>query len=426
MVDKMKRKAAVGPVVRQSYRHAAPSSARTSEARNQPVEQYVKKFITIRLDSHRPSPADRARPLLGGLRNLLPNFKRYLSEDKCLPKNIKINDARRVLNDFTDSDHIKQLANAHHLDNKVFIAAVLDYAQEALGLLTETRASDVALVENVEDDTIDILTHKLNDIGLFPDRWPIPLNAAGMKKRNRPRSRVEEAPAVAAVKQEEVKKEEEPSPTENRNQNKKKKVRKAEEEGEEQEAGPSVRDSALHGGAGPSKYREQAPAAAAATTSNILDGKLTFRLGGGSKGFGSKKLQNLVNGLKIILPQASDKLDAALNFPNEDAYESINRTLGRVVPQIDDGAVSHPEEYYRDLIMWAVRAVEGTNGEEVALNSVIIDGFLGRMVPQEWKKAGKLNIFKILKLTSRENSRLTFLSFLICRVGAWEMSSSFA
>jgi hypothetical protein len=380
MVEKRKRKDGDGAAPRQPPRQvvqsAAPLPART-EADN------MKKLITVRLDSQRGGLAERLRLLVSALRNLLPNFRKTVADFQTgSNKKPAKADARSALTQLTDSPLIQNMAHDDKLNNKEFIAAVLDYAQESLGLPVNPKASAVALVENKEDGTVDILCHKLNELGMYPDRWPIPLTPAGMKKKNRPKSRGEDAP-VEELKA--VKEEEKPLPTENRNQNRKKKKSTKLLEEDQEEAGTfGLRDSASHGGAVSSKLPETA------VTTSAIDGKVTFLVGTGG-GNQLKNLKNFVNGLKIILPQGADKLDRAAGLSKEAAYKEINSILGRIVPQVDDEAVSHSADYYRKFIIWAVEALDGTNGSEVANASVIVDGFQGRMVPAEWKKAGKLN-----------------------------------
>lgn len=224
MVGETKRKAAGGTSLRESPRQVAQSSA-PPQGRNQASS--VKKLITVRREGKKSGSSESVRVLVPSLKILLPNMKKFMIELGVRINKITIGDARNVLGKLTDSPLIQRMSE-ERIDNKEFIAAVLDYAQEALGLPTEPKASEVTLVENKEDNTVDILCHKLNDLGMFPDRWPVPLTAAGMKKKNRPKSRGEDASLGGAVKEEEEDKE--PSPIENRNQNKKKNSSKSVEE----------------------------------------------------------------------------------------------------------------------------------------------------------------------------------------------------
>jgi hypothetical protein len=429
MLDKPKRKTAGVAPLRQSPRQAVPSSA-PSTSRNQAAPVNT-KFFTVKLDGPKPGSAERVRFLVPALKNLLgPNFKKFVSElgmDGNNVSKIKIDDARKVLAEFTDSPVIKKMAE-ERIDNKQFIAAVLDYAQEALDLPTEPRASTVAIVENKEDNTIDILSHKLHELGMYPESWKIPLTAARMKKKNRPNSRGEDTPAVkveVAEQEEEAAVEAEEEPAEGKKQKRrKKKSKKGVLEEEEEEVKEKEEE------AGPSKRREVPPPepepepAAEATTSSAADGKLTFRVGTGNSKF-SKKIKNFVTGLKIILPQAADKLDTAAGLGKDAAYKEINAVLGQRVPQVDDEALSHPIDYFRKLMIWAVEAMDGTNGSEVANASIVVEGFGGRMNPAEWKKAGKFYIYFQLCWRSGNFFYLAqllifvfFLSFF-CRVRAW-------
>ena len=202
MVGKPKRTAAGGTSLRQSPRVAQSSAP--PQGSNQASS--VKNFFTFRGESTKPGPAENARILVPALKNLLPNMKKFMielggdSSGQGQPKMITIGVARNVLAKLTDSPLIQRMSK-ERIDITKFFAAVLDYAQEALGLPTKPRASEVALVENKEDKTVDVLLYKLNELGMFPESWPLPLTAAGMKKKNRTKSRGENAPLGGAVKE---------------------------------------------------------------------------------------------------------------------------------------------------------------------------------------------------------------------------------
>ena len=153
-----------------------------------------KGSYTMSLLSDQPS-SERARRLIPALFAVLPKLKEVVRANEnfgnvgSIPLQFKLPDARSIIFDMSDSPRIKELANARLLDMRAIIGAVLDYAQECSGLPLSPRASATVIQDGEgECDTIDINLGKLREMGLYHERWPIPLTAAKIKNKNLPKS----------------------------------------------------------------------------------------------------------------------------------------------------------------------------------------------------------------------------------------------
>ena len=203
MVEKSKRKSEDEAAPRQPSRLA--SSSRPAEARA--VAAIKPKIFTVTIDTNRHGISERLRILIPALRRILPNLQEFLSTEMALDgKQFTSAVSRDILTRITDSPQIQAMALDKNLDNAEFVAAVLDYAQEALGLPTEPRASTVGIVHHKDEGTLDIQISKLNEMGMFTENWPIPITAAGMvnavgmkkkKKKNKSKSKNEDVAPVS-------------------------------------------------------------------------------------------------------------------------------------------------------------------------------------------------------------------------------------
>lgn len=159
-----------------------PTSLRRSPLQRKPppTPEARNGFITIPLKGK--SSSDRVRPLFRGLKYLLPNLETAFRE--LVSTKIKINEARQVIQMMSDCPRLIEMSK-EEIDIKAVLGAVIDYAQECSGLAMEPRASEIALVEN-DPGTLDIHSGKLIAMGLYHDRWEVPLTAEGIKESNKP------------------------------------------------------------------------------------------------------------------------------------------------------------------------------------------------------------------------------------------------
>ena len=387
MVERNKRKAEDAV--------ATPTSNKRTPVKKKspgrPVVSQSGKLYTCQRYSHRAS-SDRARALIPALKFLLPSMKKWQN----LPSNMKIKEAREVLRTLTDCPQIIAMADDDkELDNRAFLAAVLDYAQESAGIPMNPRASEVALVAD-DYDLVDIHSGKLIELGLYHERWPVPLTAEGIKKKNRPRDGASDLERGMSSQLPEnrtqgvssVKKPEKAGEGSN--------IRKPKPENLEKTLAAAVEKSgpAVQKGGPPVTTAIPPPVpapskVAAVSGSGLLpDGKLTCRLTGTKF---QHYLNRLVRGLSILLPQARDSLDAIRNLKKDPALEELEDLLGNEAPSARAlGKDLTPEDYIRQVLEWALKAVGGGDGAVVAERAIKIEEFQAEFVPEVWKQAGKI------------------------------------